>query len=145
MAKGRRQSVVCGSRPPSRMTDVPSRTRQLVSSKRTVYPASQNLAVDSNDAWARPGTMWACVASGRMSGKSRLQVCVDCNVAPSGSMMVMGLWSTCLLRTGAPSVMKWLVAPESLRAVGVIGGALVGGAGVQLSVSSLSSHAKAAK
>ena len=42
---------------------------------------------------------------------------VDCSVAPSGSMIVMGVEVTLLLRTGAPCAMKWLVAPVSLIAV----------------------------
>lgn len=47
---------------------------------------------------------------------SRLHVCVDRNVAPFGHVIVMGLLLTWILATGAPSVMKWLVAPESLMA-----------------------------
>ena len=60
--------------------------------------------------------MWAVVASCCSHGMSTLHVCVDCNVAPSGSVMVMGCRATCLLVTCALSMMKWLVAPESLRA-----------------------------
>ena len=73
-------------------------------------------------------SMCARVAMAGSHGMSKLQVCVDCNVAPSGSLMVMGLVSIRLLRTGAPSAMKWLVAPESLRAVCCSGGAVLGGA-----------------
>lgn len=34
-------------------------------------------SVESRDAWARPGTMWAVVASRRSHGMSTLHVCVD--------------------------------------------------------------------
>ena len=60
--------------------------------------------------------MCAVVAAGRKPGISRLHVCVDCRVDPSGSMIVMGEVASFLFRTGAPSTMKWLVAPESLMA-----------------------------
>jgi hypothetical protein len=46
-----------------------------------------------------------------------LHVWVERIVAPSGNIIVIGLLSICLLTTWAPSQMKWLVAPELLRAV----------------------------
>ena len=60
--------------------------------------------------------MCAAVTEGGSHGISRLQVCVDCRVAPSGSVIVIGSVSTMMLITGAPCTMKWLVAPESLMA-----------------------------
>ena len=60
--------------------------------------------------------MCAAVTAVGSHGISRLHVCVDCRVAPSGSVIVMGSKSTAMLMTGAPCTMKWLVAPESLIA-----------------------------
>lgn len=61
--------------------------------------------------------MLACVAVAWSHGMSMMYVCVDFkNAAPFGSVMVMGFKSSCLLMTCAPLTMKWLVAPELLRA-----------------------------
>ena len=68
------------------------------------------------DAVVSPGTTWALVASGDRPGKLRVAMCVDRNVRPSGSVTVMGIGSGRLFKTGAVSVTKWLVAPESLIA-----------------------------
>lgn len=103
-----------------RTSVVPSKILHCVASKLTVYPASQNFAVARREACARPGTMCALVASWRSHGMSTLHVCVDLRVAPSGSVIVIGWRSSCLLMTWAPSIMKWLVAPESLSAVAVV-------------------------
>ena len=64
----------------------------------------------------RPGTMYAFVAVGRRPGMSMWQMCVDRKMDPFGSVIEMGSGSGVLLRTCAPSMIKWLLAPESLRA-----------------------------
>ena len=113
---GRCHSCVIGSRCPSRTMMLFFAIVHLVASYETVYPASQNLRVEMSDEWERPGTTCAEVTVAGSHGMSRLQVCVDCSVAPSGSVIVMGFVSTLRLMTGAPCTMKWLVAPESLMA-----------------------------
>ena len=60
--------------------------------------------------------MCALVAAGHNPVMPRSHMCVDCRVDPSGSTIVMGEVASFLFRTGAPSTMKWLVAPESLMA-----------------------------
>ena len=137
--RGRRHNRVTGSRVPVRMRLWPSKMWHALASYLTVYPASQNTAVERSDACVRPGTMWALVAFGRRPGMSISHVCVDWSVAPSGSMIVIGAVATCLLRTGAPCAMKWLVAPVSLMAVAWLCGVVGGVAGPVSSSSSSSS------
>ena len=69
-----------------------------------------------SDAVVRPGTTCAVVASGVRPGKSSVAICEDRSVRPSGRVTVIGNGSGRLFRTGAVSVTKWLVAPESLIA-----------------------------
>lgn len=85
---------------------------------------------------------WAIVASGERTGKSRAATCVDWSMPPWGKVMVMGIRSRHLLRTGAVSVTKWLVVPES-QIANVDGG--VWGVGMLMSSSLLSSCANRAK
>ena len=103
---GRRHSFVVGSRPPLRTISGPSNTQHCNASNVTVYPASQNFAVETSEAWVRPGTMWACVAAPRSHGMSRLHVCVDRIVLPSGRWTVMGFGSRWMLMAWAPSTRK---------------------------------------
>lgn len=84
---GRHQRLVVGSRPPSRITTDPSKMMQRPASNK--IPALQNFAVDNKEAWARPGTVWACVPLCHNHGMSTLHVCVDYNIAPSRSVMVI--------------------------------------------------------
>lgn len=70
------------------------------------YPASQNFLVESNENRLRPGTMYACVTSVGSHGMFRLHVCVDMIVVPSGSVIVIGHGSQCLLMTGASATRK---------------------------------------
>jgi hypothetical protein len=46
------------------------------------------------------------------SGKSNVQVCVDCTWSLLGGRAMMGLLASCTLVTGAPVVRKLFVAPE---------------------------------
>ena len=117
---GSRHRFVASSRPPLRTRVVPSNMRQCVALKMAVYPASQNFAVESRDACASPGTMWASMAVPRIHGMSTLHVCVDCSVLSSGNVMVIGCTAIRLLVTCTPSTRKRLVAPESLRAVALV-------------------------
>ena len=50
-----------------------------------------------------------------IQGMFRLQVWVDLSFVPFGMTIVIGCFAICLFTTGtgAPSMMKWLVAPES--------------------------------
>ena len=73
---GRRHKFVVGSLPPLRTMSVPSKMRHSIASNTTVYPASQNFAVATNEEWVRPGMMCACVVLPRIHGMSRLHVCV---------------------------------------------------------------------
>ncbi len=134
---GRRHRLEMVSLPPSSISVGPSKMRHRAASKMTEYPASQNFAVDRSDACARPGTMCAWVAVGRSQGMSTLHVCVDFICLPSGSVMVSGCAATCLLMTCAPSAMKWLVAPESLRADVASGACSVSSVRLWVSLSSL--------
>ena len=78
------------SRCPTRTTHPFLETVQLSASYETVYPASQNLRVAMRDECERPGTICAAVTVAGSHGIFRLHVWVDCKVAPSGSVMVIG-------------------------------------------------------
>ena len=79
----------------------------------TRHPVLQNLRVEISDECAIPGMMCASVMLFDNQGIARLHVCVECNLVPSGSVTVIGFVALRLFTTGAPSMMKWLVAPES--------------------------------
>ena len=115
-SSGNLHKFVAASRPPSSTIASLSHMQHFSLSNVTVYPASQNFAVESSDACVRPGTMWACVAASFSHGMLMLQVWVEVSIAPSGSVMWIGSVSTFLLTTFAPVLRKWLVAPESLSA-----------------------------
>jgi hypothetical protein len=47
------------------------------------------------------------------SGRSRVQVCIDCTLSPLGRRVMRGTVAGMILEAGALVVRKWLVAPES--------------------------------
>ncbi len=57
--------------------------------------------------------MWAAHALAGRSGKSRVQVCVDCTLSLFGRRAIRGTVAGTMLVAGASVVRKWLVAPES--------------------------------
>lgn len=121
MVNGNVHSLVRGSRGPVRTVVLCFLTAHVSAVKVTVYPASQRRLVEMREAVVRPGTTWAVIASGDKPGKFSVAMCVDRSVFPSGRVTVMGAGSGRLFSTGAVSVTKWLVAPESLMANGVGG------------------------
>ncbi len=60
--------------------------------------------------------MWARCTTAGSSGKSNVQVCVNCTWSWLGRRAMMGLLASCVLVMGAPVVRKLLVAPESKMA-----------------------------
>lgn len=121
VVRGRCHRPVSELRVPVRMVCGPSYRWQAVLSYFTVYPASQKTAVDSSDAWERPGTICAFLAAGRKLGMASSHVCVDLRVFPFGRRMEIGFCAICLLWTGASLVRKWPVAPVSLMAEWAVG------------------------
>ena len=49
------------------------------------------MLIDIRDAWARPGTMCVCIAISGILAMSRVNVCVDLSLYPSGILMEIGL------------------------------------------------------
>jgi hypothetical protein len=88
---------------------------QLIFVKVTVFPVLHIAITESNKCDARPGITWAAWALARRSGKSRVQVCVDCTLSPFGRRAMRGTAARKMFMAGA-SVVKWLVAPESRMA-----------------------------
>ncbi len=70
----------------------------------------------NNGVHVMPGMMWARHAVAGSSGKSNVQVCVDCTWSSLGRHAMMGLLASCTLVTGALVVRKLLVVPESKMA-----------------------------
>ncbi len=52
--------------------------------KVAVHPALYIVTTESNECDARLGMTWATWAPAGRSGKSRVQVCVDCTLSPFG-------------------------------------------------------------
>ncbi len=89
---------------------------QSIFLKDTMHPALHIVTTESNECDARPGITWAAWAPGRRSGKSRVQVCVDCTLSPFGRRAMRGTATRTMFVAGPLVVKKWLVAPESRMA-----------------------------
>ena len=81
-----------------------------------LYPLSQNLRAAISDEWDNPGIMWASVTFAGSHGMSRLHVCVEVRMFPSGIVACSGVMAGLMLTAGALAVRKWAVAPVSLMA-----------------------------
>ncbi len=84
--------------------------------KVTVHPVLQMMTTESRECDASPGMMWAAWALAGSSGRSRVQVCVDCTLSPLGRQAMRGTVAGMILEVGALVVRKWLIAPESRMA-----------------------------
>ena len=79
----------------------------------TVHPALHIVTTERREWNARPGMMCAARAPAGRSGRSRMQVCVDCTLCPLGRRAMRGTVAGTMLVAGASVVRKWIVAPES--------------------------------
>jgi hypothetical protein len=86
---------------------------QLILVKVAMHPVLHIVMMESNKCDARPGITRAVRALARRSGKSRVQMCVDCTLSPFGRRAIRGTAATTIFVAGALVVKKWLVAPES--------------------------------
>jgi len=86
---------------------------QLIFVNVTVHSTLHKVTKERREWDARPGTMWAARAPPRRSGRSRVQVCVDCILSPFGRRAMRGTVAGTMLVASASVVRKWLVAPES--------------------------------
>ena len=76
-------------------------------------PASQNFFVEIREECCRSGTMCASVISSGSHGISKLQVCVEYIMLPSGNFIAIGKSADFMLTTADPSARKWDDAPSS--------------------------------
>ncbi len=114
---GRCHSPVVSSRFPVRTTrSFASETVHDSAVYTILYPLSQNLRAAISDEWDNPGIMWASVTFAGSHGMSRLHVCVDVRIFPSGMVTCSGVTAGLMLIAGAFSVRKCAVAPVSLMA-----------------------------
>jgi hypothetical protein len=88
----------------------------LIFVKVTVHLALHIVTTESNECDARPDITWAAWALARRSGKSRVQVCVNCSLSPFGRWAMRGTVDRTMFVAGALIVKKWLVASESRMA-----------------------------
>jgi hypothetical protein len=93
--------------------------------KVTVQPALHIVTMDRRECDARPGMMWAFLVAAGSSGRSRVQVCVDCTLSPFGRQATRGTVAAQMFVAGALVVRKWLIAPESRIAHRLMVSALV--------------------
>ncbi len=89
---------------------------QLIFVKVTVHLALHMVMAESNICDTRPGITWAAWAPAERSGRTRVQVCVDCTLSPLGRQAMRGTAARRMLVAGASVVRKWLIAPESRMA-----------------------------
>jgi hypothetical protein len=89
---------------------------QLIFIKVSVHPALHIVMMESNKCDARLGMTLAAWAPAGRSGKSRVQVCVDCTLSLFGRWAMMGTAARIMFVAGASVVKKWLIAPESRMA-----------------------------
>jgi hypothetical protein len=78
-----------------------------------VQPALHIVTTDRRECDARPGMMWAFLAAAGSSGRSRVQVCIDCTLSPFGRQATRWSAAVQMFVAGALVVRKWLVAPKS--------------------------------
>jgi hypothetical protein len=81
-----------------------------------VHPALHIVRTESNECDARPGITWAARVLAGRSGKSRVQVCVDCTLSPFCRQAMRGTVARTMFVADALVVKKWLIAPESRMA-----------------------------
>jgi hypothetical protein len=81
-----------------------------------VHPVLHIVTTESNECDARQGITWAAWAPAGRSGKSRVQVCVDCTLSPFGRWAMRGTAARTMFLAGTLVVKKWLVTPESRMA-----------------------------
>ena len=79
----------------------------------TLHPASQNFFVEIREECCRPGTMCASVISFGSQGISKLHVCVEYMMLPSGNFIATGNSAGFTLTNADPSTRKCDDAPES--------------------------------
>jgi hypothetical protein len=89
---------------------------QLIFVKVTMHPALHIVMAESNECDARPGITWAAWAPAGRSGKSRVQVCVNCTLPLFGRQAMRGTATRTMFVAGVLVVKKCLVAPESRKA-----------------------------
>ena len=81
-----------------------------------MYLALHIVMTESNKCDARPGTTCAAWAPAGRSGKSRVQVCVNCTLSPFGWWAMRGTAARTMFVAGALVVKEWLIALESRMA-----------------------------
>jgi hypothetical protein len=79
---------------------------QLIFVKVTVLPALHIVMTESNKCDTRPCITWATQAPSGRSGRSRVQVCVDCTLSPLGRRAMRGTVASTMLVAGALVVEK---------------------------------------
>ena len=86
---------------------------QLILVKITVHSTLHMVTMEIREWDARLGMMWAARALAGRSGRSTVQLCIDCTLSPFGRWAMRGTVAGTMLVAGASVVRKWLVAPES--------------------------------
>jgi hypothetical protein len=89
---------------------------QLIFVKVTVHPALHIVMPERNKCDARLGITWTTQATAGRSGKSRVQVCVDCTLSPFGRRAMRSTAAKTMFVAGALDVKNWLIALASRMA-----------------------------
>ena len=87
---GRIHNLVDGSHIPCHNIMLLYSINHLSLSYANLHLASHKILVGNKEVWAMPGTACACVSDLGIHGRSKLPMCVDYNVFPSGKFMNSG-------------------------------------------------------
>jgi hypothetical protein len=77
-----------------------------------VQPALHIATMDRRECNARPGMMWAFLAAAGSSGRSRVQVCVDCTLSPFGRWATRGTVAVQMFVAGVLVVRNGSLCPS---------------------------------
>ena len=115
--RGTLHRLDCASRVPVRTVLLPFVTVTSVALNVTEHPLSHIWPTDSNECWAKPGSIWARRANEGNEGIFNVAVCVDAIVSPFGRRTSNGVLVGCLFEQLALANRKCAVHPESNSAV----------------------------
>jgi len=110
---GRIHNPVVGSRFPVHTSLCLKNTLHLDWLYVTLQSASHSVLMDTREAWAKPGTIWALQALLGSQGTLSLHSWVEAICLPSGRFMMIGVMAGVTSDTGVPGTRKWPVAPAS--------------------------------
>ena len=101
---GKIHNILGGSSVPCHTILLLYRIKYLSLSYDNLQPVSHNILMGTKEVWDRPGTTCVCVAALGSHWRSKVPVCVDCSVLPSGRCITRGHIAGLIFISGAPVI-----------------------------------------